>query len=109
MNRLPVYWVEVPDEDDDEDFDRSLHFRLRDDWVAVDADQLILPISVLGRNGETFDGGQPGLLKQYGGEALLNDMLLDDAELERGTEWIVGHQETRGRYVHSVPTDDDDD
>lgn len=106
MNRLPVYWVEVPDEEDDDDTDRHIHFRLADDWVAVDSDQLVLPITLLGRDGEDFDDPQRGLLKQYGGEGLLNDMLLSDEQVEQGTEWIVGHSEARGRYVHPVPTDD---
>lgn len=107
MNRLPVFWVQVPDEEDQEDVDRSIHFRLREDWVSVDSDQLILPITILGRDGETFSDPQPGILKQYGGEGLLNDMLLSDEDVEAGTEWILGHQEGRGRYVHPVPSEDD--
>lgn len=106
MNRLPVFWVPAPDEDDSEDWDRYIAFRVREDWVAVDSDQLLLPVTLLERDGENLEDPQPGLLKQYGGEGLLNDMLMADEDLEKGTEWIVGHAEGRGRYAHPVPTDD---
>lgn len=104
MNRLPVFWVPAPEEDDPDDYDRYVAIRLRDNWVAVDSDQLILPVTITERDGVDLDP-EPGLLKQYGGEGLLNDMLLADQEVEAGSEWIVGHAEGRGRYIEAIPDD----
>lgn len=103
MNRLPVFWVQRPDEEDPDDSERSIHFRLTEGWVATDADQLILPITLLGRNGETFEDGKPGLLKQYGGESLLNDLLLADVDLDAGTEWVISYDADIG--FHAYPVD----
>jgi len=105
MKRMPVYWVPAPDEEDPEDQDHYIGFILREEWVAVDDDQLILPISLIERDGENFDP-EPGLLKQYGGEALLNDLLMSDTELEKGTKWIIGHEEGTGRYLEPAAPDD---
>lgn len=107
MNKIPVFWVPAPDEDDPDDFDRYIAFRLREEWVAVDNDQLILPVSLLERDGQELEGPQPGILKQYGGEGLLNEMLMSDGDLEKGSEWLVGHMEGRGRYAQPLPSDDD--
>lgn len=101
MNRLPVFWVPAPDQEDSEDFERYLAFRIRDDWLAVDSDQLILPVTVTERDGENFEG-RPGLLKQYGGEGLLNDLLLAEQDLEEGSEWLLSHQEGVGRTIEPV-------
>lgn len=106
MNRLPVVWVPAPDEDDPDDFDRYVAFRLREDWLSVDADQLILPITITERDGEEIDP-RPAILKQYGGEGLLNDLLMADQQLEPGTKWVIGHQEGTGRYCNPIPTDDE--
>lgn len=99
MKRLPVFWVSAPDEQETDDFERSITFRVTDDWLAVDSDQLILPITLIERDGEQLDEPEPGLLKQYGGEMLLNDLLLAEQDLEAGTRWLLGHQEGRGRYI----------
>lgn len=101
MNRRPVVWVPAPDEEDPEDFDRYIAFRVAGEWLAVDADQLILPIVLVERDGEEIDE-QPAILKQYGGEGLLNDLLMAEQDLEQGSEWIVGHQEGVGRYVEEI-------
>lgn len=106
MNRLPVFWVGRPDDDDPDDGERSIHFRLTEEWLAVDSDQLILPVALLGRDGETFEDGKPGLLKQYGGESLLNDLLLSDEDLEVGTEWVISYDSDIGFEAYPVPTDD---
>lgn len=106
MNRLPVFWVPAPDEDDRDDFDRYLAFRVRANWLSVDSDQLILPVTIFERDGEEVPS-QPGLLKQYGGEGLLNDLLMSEQELEEGSQWIVGHQEGTGRYIQALPDKDD--
>lgn len=98
MNRLPTVWVEAPDEDDDDDFDRTLSFRLREEWCAVDRDQLVLPISVLERDGEELDEPKPAILLQYGGESLLNDMLLEGGS-ESGSSWLLTHAEGFGRSL----------
>ena len=102
MNRMPVIWVPAPDQDDPDDFERYIAFRVRDDWLAVDDNQLILPISITERDGKTLDGSEAGLLKQYGGEGLLNDMLMADQQLEPDTKWILSHQEGTGRTIEPL-------
>lgn len=106
MNRLPVFWVGRPDDDDPDDSERSIHFRLREEWLAVDSDQLILPVALKGRDGDDFEEPKVGLLKQYGGESLLNDLLLADLDLEAGTEWIISYDVDLGFQAYPVPTDD---
>lgn len=106
MNRLPVFWVQRPDDDDPDDTERSIHFRVTEDWLAVDNDQLILPITLIARNGDDLDDSQPGLLKQYGGEGLLNDLLMADDDLEAGSEWVISYDQGYGFVAYSVPTDD---
>lgn len=106
MNRLPVFWVGRPDEDDPDDSERSIHFRLTEEWVAVDSDQLIAPVALLGRDGSTFEEAKPGLLKQYGGEGLLNDLLMADTDPEPGSEWVVSYDLEAGFHLYPVPTDD---
>lgn len=88
MNRRSVVWCQKPDPDDD-DAPEEVHidFRIAADWVATDADQLLLPIVVLERDGQTPPDPYPAILKQYGGERLLNDMLMADQEVEEGTTW----------------------
>lgn len=107
MNRLPVFWVQRPDPDgeDPAETERSIAFRLTDDWVSVDADQLILPIALTSRNGEDFDEAKTGLLKQYGGEGLLNDILLDGEPLEKGSHWVLQYDADIGFHCYSVPDD----
>jgi hypothetical protein len=67
---------------------------------------LILPVALLARNGQDRDDPRPGLLKQYGGEGLLNDLLMADVEVEKGTEWIISYDEDVGFSIYPVPTDD---
>jgi len=103
MEKLSVFWVNSPDEDDPDDTDHYIGFRLRDEWVAVDDQQLILPISLTERDGETLDESVPGLLKQYGGEGLLTDMLLSDGDIEAGSEWLLSHDVLTGRTIEPIP------
>jgi hypothetical protein len=105
MNRLPVFWVGRPDDDDPDDVERSIYFRVTEDWLAVDSDQLILPITLLGRDGEEVEDGKPGLLKQYGGESLLNDLLLADKDLEAGSEWVISYDVDMGFQAYPVTSD----
>lgn len=102
MNRLPVFWNPAPDPEDSEDFERYIAFRVTADWVSVDDDQLILPVAVTERDGNGFDEGEQGILKQYGGHGLLNDMLLADQDLEAGSEWMLSHQEGIGRTIEAL-------
>lgn len=103
MNRLPTVWVEAPDEDDSDDVSRSLVFRLRDDWCAVDRDQFVLPVEVVERDGEDLDEPRPALLMQYGGESLLNQMLLDaEGQPEPGSRWLLDHSEGFGRTIEQL-------
>lgn len=90
MNRLPVEWLAQPDEEEELPSDGlELHFRLADEWVATDADQLLLPIVVEEKTTITVEEEYRALLKQYGGESLLNDMLMSDQELEQGSRWVL--------------------
>lgn len=111
MNRLDVFWLQRPDEDEEDSnittHYRAMRFRLTDGWVATDADQLVLPVSIIWRTED--DGmvmeydGLPGLLKQYGGERLLNDLLLADQEPKKGTEWVLEYYPASGFTVtHSA-------
>jgi len=103
MNRIPVVWVETPDEDDDDDLDRSITFRLRGEWCSVDRDQLVLPITLLERNGQEIAEPEPALLMQYGGEGLLNDLLLETGgEVEAGQKYLLQHTEGMGRTLTLV-------
>jgi len=112
VNRLQPIWVERPDEDAEET-ERSITFRLTDDWVMTDADQLLLPIRLLERNGEPVNGGDGahGILKQYGGEGLLNSMLMEGQDMEPGTHWCISYSADLGFQAFEVPTavDDGDD
>lgn len=98
MNRIPTVWVEAPDEDDPDDFDHSMTFRLRDEWCAVDRDQLVLPVTVLERDGKALDEPKPAVLMQYGGDALLNQLLLE-GDVEDGNKYLLTHAEGFGREL----------
>lgn len=84
MKRRPVVWVQRPDEEDEVQHP-EMTFEVVGDWVAVDRDQLLLDIRLLERDGQEVDGR--ALLKQYGGEGLLNDMLMSEQDLEEGSTW----------------------
>jgi len=103
MNRLPVEWLASPEDDEELPSDGlELSFRLSDDWVATDADQLILPIIVQDKSTIVVEDEYPALLKQYGGEGLLNDMLMSDQAVEQGSSWVL----TRTASMLSIdPTD----
>lgn len=88
MDRKPCEWLAAPDEEDDVK-SSELSFRLAEEWIAVDSDQLILPIVVLDKTGMNVTEPYQALLKQYGGEGLLNDMLMSDQEVEAGSEWLL--------------------
>lgn len=94
MNRLSKVWVPRPEEDDDQQ-NPYVIFRITDNWLFTDSDQLFLPISLLERNGEQVENGGQEVLAQYGGEELLNDLLLADQDLEKGSTWIL--QRTLGQ------------
>lgn len=105
MNRVEVVWVESPDEDAPQGAENSIRFRVTEEWVATDQDQLLLPITLIERDGEeTEDGGVPAILKQYGGDAVLNSMLLADQDLEPGSEWVITRTKHR-RTVEPATTD----
>lgn len=98
MNRLPVFWVGRPDEDDE--MDRPyIGFRFRDNWVAIDSDQLLAPVTLTERDGTNIEP-VPGILKQYGGESLRADIM--EAALENDidgfehTEWIIEYDDMMG-------------
>lgn len=90
MNRRHVEWLAVPDDDEETPPDgHELAFEVADDWLAVDADQLILPIIVQEKSTIVVEEEYEAILKQYGGEGLLNDMLMADQDLEEGSEWVL--------------------
>lgn len=102
MNRIEVVWCPKPDEDDGPKAENSIEFRVTEEWVATDQDQLILPISLLERDGNVLDEPSPAVLKQYGGEQVLNSMLLADQDLEPGSTWRITRNQRRRRVE---PTD----
>lgn len=67
----------------------EMTFRVAGEWVATDSDQLLLPIVVESKTTIEVEEEYPAVLKQYGGEGLLNDMLMSDAELEQGSRWVL--------------------
>lgn len=91
MKRRPVEWLAAPGEDDNPV--RSMTFRLIDEWVATDSDQLILPIRVYDKTDLKIEEPFVAILKQYGGEGLLNDMLMSDQDLMRGSVWTLWRRE----------------
>lgn len=110
MNRLQPIWVQRPGEDEDpDDNERSITFRVTDEWVMTDADQLVMPIRLLERDGEPVNDGDGaiGILKQYGGEALLNDLLMDEQDLEAGSTWCISYSADLGFQAFSVPDSTD--
>lgn len=88
MNRREAIWCPAPDEDEDAE-QHSITFRIADDWLAVDGRELILPVVLLARDGNDLQDQFPAVLKQFGGQSLLNDMLLSDYEVEEGSEWVL--------------------
>lgn len=103
MNRLPTVWVEAPDEDDPDDLSHSVTFRLREQWCAVDRDQLVLPVTIVERDGEALEESRPAVLMQYGGEGLLNQMLLEaEGTPEPGSFWVLDHSEGFGRTLERI-------
>lgn len=108
MKRRPVEWLPAPDDDDDLDSDhKTMQFRVIDHWLAVDQDQLLLPIRVLDKTDvKVSEDGYTAVLKQYGGESLLNDMLMSEADLERGSTWELRRWQNR---LEIEPIEDPDD
>lgn len=103
MNRKPVEWLAAPAEDEEIPEDGlELHFRLAEEWVATDSDQLILPITVLSKTTIEVEEPYSALLKQYGGEGLLNDMLMEDQDLEAGSEWYLLRTDSL-LTIHAAP------
>lgn len=88
MNRRDSIWCPAPNDDDEEE-QHSIAFRIADSWLAVDGRELLLPIMLLERDGNDLSDPFPAILKQFGGQALLNDMLLSDYEVEEGSEWML--------------------
>lgn len=96
MNRIEVVWCTKPDETDTaEQPTNSITFRVTDSWIATDQDQLLMSVTLLARDGTELAEPVPAILKQYGGEQVLNSMLLSDLDLEPGTEWTIERTPTR--------------
>lgn len=112
MKRRPVEWLPAPDEDDETDDFQRIDFVVIEQWVATDQDQLLLPIRVIDKTGVTVNEEYTAVLKQYGGEGLLNDMLMADQELERGSQWRVTRWDSRLEVepleIESAADDDDE-
>lgn len=101
MNRRATFWASQPE---DENERQSITIRVAGDWVAVDGRQLIMPVKLLMRNGEDLaDDHKVGLLKQFGGHTLLNDMLMtDEQQFEEGSCWTI---ERTTETIMAQPTD----
>lgn len=97
MNRRTAEWLPRPDSDDDDapNTEQRMDFRVAGEWFTVDSDQLVMPIYVIEKTGIEAGEGYPALLKQYGGEKLLNDLLLADEPLEQGSTWRMIRYENR--------------
>lgn len=109
MKRRPVEWLGDGGEDDESTPSvRSMTFEIIDHWVATDADQLILPVRVLKKTDVNIESeeGYTAILKQYGGESLLNDMLMSEQELDRGSRWTLWRE---GPRLEIEPAGDLDD
>lgn len=104
MNRKETIWCPAPDEDEDAE-GHSLTFRIADDWLAVDGRELLLPIVLLARDGKDLSDPLPAVLKQFGGQALLNDMLLSDYDVEEGSEWVLDRTADR-TVIDGIPSSD---
>lgn len=110
IERQPVEWV--PQEGEESVDAPHMTIRVADDWFAVDSDQLVLPVVVLEKsdgNGEKKKippNGYRAVLKQYGGEGLLNDMLLSGEPVEAGSTWEIVRV---GPQLDVSPVDLDDD
>lgn len=112
MNRRRVWWVQRPDQTDDDgeqipdsktDYEH-LRVRLVDEWYSINSrDQLILPVQPLYRLTDQvvpMDDNDPGLLVQYGGAELALDLL--EAGPSQGTEWIVAYDPRYGFVIDHV-------
>lgn len=100
MRRPPVEWLGTPD--DDEEYPPGgyeMTFELLDDWVATDGDQLVARVEVTSKSTITTSEPYEAILKQYGGESLLNDMLLSEQDVEPGSTWLL-LRDPRGLHVH---------
>lgn len=103
MNTLDTFYVPRPQEGESEG-EKYLAFRLREEWVAVDGDKLLLPVTLTERNGQTLDPEREGLLSQYGGHQLLTQLLLDlDDKPRVGDEFILQYDEMSGFRIDAVP------
>jgi hypothetical protein len=102
MNTLDTFYVPRP-RDDEREGDKYLAFTLTNDWVAIDGEKLLMPVEVTERNGQTFDEPRRGLLSQYGGHKLLNQLLLElDSPPKVGDEFLLEYDEMRGFVLRSV-------
>lgn len=109
MNRVEVVWCENPGDEDEHPAERgenSITFRVTDEWVATDQDQLLMMVTLLARDGEELAEPVPAILKQYGGEQVLNSMLLNDQDLEKGSEWTIRRTAIRRTVEPADRTDD---
>jgi hypothetical protein len=96
MNRIEVVWCEKPDETDGpEQPTNSITIRVTEEWLTTDQDQLLMGIVLLSRDGRDLEEPVPAILKQYGGEQILNTMLLADQDLDVGSEWTISRTPTR--------------
>jgi hypothetical protein len=100
-----VEWLAGVAEDEEMPADGlEMVLRLADEWVATDSDQLVLPIVVESKTTIEVEEEYRALLKQYGGEGLLNDMLMSDQDLEQGSRWVLMRTESL-LTVEPLPTD----
>lgn len=101
MNRKEFIWCPAPEVDEGVHA-HSLTFRIADSWLGVDGRELVMPIVLLERDGEELAEPLPSILKQFGGQALLNDMLLSDYDVEEGSEWMIDRTADR-TVIDGIP------
>lgn len=103
MERKRLEWISTPEPDKDDELGETwLEFRLAGEWYSTDNEKLYLPITVLDspdHDGEPYSA----ILSQYGGESLLNDLLLcGEPGLDAGDEFRVTRQNFGGSNYFDV-------
>lgn len=72
-------------------------------WYAVDGGQLVMPVRMLEKDGQSFDGEPTVLLKQYGGDRLARSILQE--QLEPGDRFEISESNLGNFELETVPSE----
>lgn len=101
----PVMWCSNPSEDDEDGPQHpDLTFKVIFPAYSVDQDQLILPVLVTEKDGDTVEPTR-ARLKQYGGETILREIAFSDQPFVAGSKWNLTAGEF-GRDITALGIDD---